>query len=1252
MRKVFVLVLILLFVINLNFASSAVDSEIQKITDYAEDFETGNINYIQLLVYSSAVRERVNAALGATNREMGGILKEEQLRSVLGEPTEKTKWAWVENEEREMKLDKEVPAWRKIIFDGNKIQIWINSWPSIFKKAEENTLIYRLNFEINFKEPQEELNIESKISEIKTLAEDFNRDSSRENAEILAKESVNAEKTFERYMRQNSGKCEDIMKGVFGAENKRESQKMLVQEITFHEGKNFDAIARIEMCDECEWRWINLEMWINWRGAGFKMPKQQEEFFSGQFQNLDSLEYKKQVSEILNEAKSSLKQGDYVKFFSLNSKMRAINEAWNQKSNDIWPEVDKMFPSFESLSPEQQSKLEEYWWIKQEQQKREKMREIVKNNYQDRKEFYLSLFSQYEKKEFYFSQVEYEKRLVEEFKEFGKETCDNNLDDNKNGEIDCSDEQCLGKRCGRQKFSIQKENETLEEERDLFCIEKSCQLREEIIQEERSICGNHICEKNEIESCKEDCIKCAVYDAVNCSGKVIFEGKDKEGCPLKPICLEETDYCEKNEDCIQPLCGIAECVERKCRTIGLEECKEAECNDGEEKIQNCDNDEEIIVGLCQEGLWKRTGVECKFLKEENESVEQPIVIEEPITGNECQVKEDCGNENDVCSNGRCVILPEVIRQPEPAHLEQSQQEQPQETPNEQQPATDQQQTSVIENIVSSIQAITGRITGFVIGLTADAEEAVQQEPLQPEPTQEQPQETPSPMQEQQPPPPEDDREQREIQERENRAREEKERRENECRNNCDRECKDRLISPCVGDCVRNSQCKEANCVDEEIKKCETSCKQEKGFDKCAEDCQNKCMIGEHLEIEEQREEHKEEKGVFKAGGMCRTAQGSQKTEAFIFFDGWGEPFNQIQPLKQKYYSGGNADWCKKELENLLKQRKELEQGLNQDFAAWFFEKYLANSADEWEQHVSGIFELYWRDVELSKQIAERMNCLDIGEMPQYNLINVKYEADYGRLELWEEIKKVKLPSLENEMQIVSPYMMVWIFPPKSFIIYEMKQSMKNHEFPGPPEQKLERENEEGPTAEEREVIKQDKKFMKQIKKISEKYGGNLDAVIRFVDNGTVVFNLYVQVNEDDILKIKPMLPEEVPQEDIRIDIEFQKIYDMIYIQEKDMRGGRIESPPWDRKTQPIQKIKEVVNGVKMYFIVTDILNSAKVYPETSEKDVKALIKSFFSMMMKSEKGGPEMETEMKKEDIGEEKGVWEDKEKITGEVIR
>jgi len=146
--------------------------------------------------------------------------------------------------------------------------------------------------------------------------------------------------------------------------------------------------------------------------------------------------------------------------------------------------------------------------------------------------------------------------------------------------------------------------------------------------------------------------------------------------------------------------------------------------------------------------------------------------------------------------------------------------------------------------------------------------------------------------------------------------------------------------------------------------------------------------------------------------------------------------------------------------------------------------------------------------------------------------------------------------------------------------------------------------------------------------------------------------LVILQNEDDIIKVKPMLPEDVPQEDARIEIEFQNLYDMIYLQEKEMRGERIESPPWDRKIQPIQKVKDVVNGVKIYLKARDMLNSAKISPVTSEEDVKPLMKLFFNMMMKEGRGSEDFsEGESDNEDLGGEKGVWEEKGENTGEVI-
>ena len=123
-------------------SATSIDDEFKKLANYAEEYETGNLDYVQLLIYSSAVREKMNEDLGATGKEIGGVLKQEQIKKILGESIEDTKWVWSEAEEKEIRLDNSAPVWKKIVFDGKKIQIRLNAWPSIFNRKEfkENTI--------------------------------------------------------------------------------------------------------------------------------------------------------------------------------------------------------------------------------------------------------------------------------------------------------------------------------------------------------------------------------------------------------------------------------------------------------------------------------------------------------------------------------------------------------------------------------------------------------------------------------------------------------------------------------------------------------------------------------------------------------------------------------------------------------------------------------------------------------------------------------------------------------------------------------------------------------------------------------------------------------------------------------------------------------------------------------------------------------------------------------------------------------
>ena len=183
-----------------------------------------------------------------------------------------------------------------------------------------------------------------------------------------------------------------------------------------------------------------------------------------------------------------------------------------------------------------------------------------------------------------------------------------------------------------------------------------------------------------------------------------------------------------------------------------------------------------------------------------------------------------------------------------------------------------------------------------------------------------------------------------------------------------------------------------------------------------------------------------------------------------------------------------------------------------------------------------------------------------------------------------------------------------------------------------------------------------------IKEISNKYGGSLDASVQFKDyeNNELAFNLYVQINEDIIMKMQPMPVEEMPEKDVTIEIDFDRVYKLVEIMEKDMRGAEIESPPWDKKPRFAPKVKQIFNGIKMFFEVRGIINDAKIYPEEAEGDVRKLIKEFFNMMLKSgfndENNGEFSDDELKEssenfEDVDTEKGFFESKEAITGKVV-
>ncbi len=288
----------------------------------------------------------------------------------------------------------------------------------------------------------------------------------------------------------------------------------------------------------------------------------------------------------------------------------------------------------------------------------------------------------------------------------------------------------------------------------------------------------------------------------------------------------------------------------------------------------------------------------------------------------------------------------------------------------------------------------------------------------------------------------------------------------------------------------------------------------------------------------------EDRGALGFEGKCVTHP-TGDTETQLYFYTWGEPFEEINFYRNQ--QGSNKEWCKIELENALKQRKEIEASLTESFLDDFFERYVQENPEDWEQQIEAIYGMYWGIVDNTRMLAENSKCLD-QEFPEINPIEIEYESDIGHIILWEESGFVE----RFGMDMYTPYMKTWIFPPKEYLKKEFQVAAKEGKLPGP-------EGEGGPSPEDLNKIRNDPEAMARIKEMTQDYeDGSLDTLITITDETGSLFNIDLSISEADLVQMK-IIETYTKDADITIEIDFDFIYELIQATEE---VERVEKPEW------------------------------------------------------------------------------------------
>lgn len=575
----------------------------ESIAYSAQEYQAGNTRYLQTLIKIHEAESQINTLLATSNS-----ITPDDLKSVLGEPDSQTSQVAIKGEETQKQVDP-TPVWANSLYSG-ELNVKENVIPVIRRVDGKEKLTYETKVSVALSEEQPNLDdktMQSSISDLEKLAKEYNLNPTQQSLNTLAGQASTIQSIFNAYLKQSNEKCEVFFNKLLGEENIISDQRIVTKEITLFNDEEAKTLVTMSYSEKGKYYWINLDFKFKDKNGNNIDYLLIQDTSASLYADVGSdNEFKGLMLDSFNTFNDLISAGSYRAANTVAKKISVINSVWNEKANDDKTKSAERF--------------------------------IARLNFFD------SLFENHPSTMTFTEQTTYEKTLASTITPGGSEICDNGIDDNNNGKIDCEDPLCNGQIC---KTNTREENGTINTY-ELYCIKETCQQlnkTETIVK--NATCGNDICEEGEIQTCVSDCRKCPEYNEIECSGSVIYKGQDENGCSLEPICIKKTEDCSNDEDCEQPLCGKSQCIKGKCEIANLEQCTQEKCIDGEQRIQTCANGEKVITEICSNKVWVKTKAACL------EPSPEPIDVGK-LPGQSCETKKDCGTkESIVCSNGIC-----------------------------------------------------------------------------------------------------------------------------------------------------------------------------------------------------------------------------------------------------------------------------------------------------------------------------------------------------------------------------------------------------------------------------------------------------------------------------------------------------------------------------------------------------------------------------------------------------------------------
>ncbi|MBI4360257.1 hypothetical protein HY572_00615 [Candidatus Micrarchaeota archaeon] len=236
-------------------------SPLDDVAVHAAQYERGETSFLQLKVLLVESRdelmrsvERDLVQVNPDDEHFRGWPKEAAER-ILGEPTRVEQWVWIENLQESRFVVEGQPAWDRVLFDGEKLEVRVRAFPHAIEQGNQLLPFYWIDFDTTLKTSEPDVDVLAELEALRVMFSLYQQ--TGQGLPDIAKKAVGFERSFhDRDF--SAASCEASLSELF--KQSLQAEERLIWRGLLYQGA--DGALWLQVDERQNENWHGLDSWV------------------------------------------------------------------------------------------------------------------------------------------------------------------------------------------------------------------------------------------------------------------------------------------------------------------------------------------------------------------------------------------------------------------------------------------------------------------------------------------------------------------------------------------------------------------------------------------------------------------------------------------------------------------------------------------------------------------------------------------------------------------------------------------------------------------------------------------------------------------------------------------------------------------------------------------------------------------------------------------------------------------------------